>query len=95
MGILTCKILDIAQFYNEADQRIEMYLESTVNQSAVLSKPNLVLNFKKDELIHTEYSHKFRVSQIRELLDNTGFKIERIWLDDDKYFALTLASKAT
>ena len=81
--------------YNEADQRIEMYLESTVNQSAVLSKPNLVLNFKKDELIHTEYSHKFRVSQIRELLDDTGFKIEHIWLDDDKYFALTLASKAT
>ena len=80
--------------YNEVDQRIEMYLKSTVNQSAVLSKPNLVLNFKKDELIHTEYSHKFRVSQIRELLGNAGFEIEHIWQDDDKYFALTLASKA-
>ena len=80
--------------YNETDQRIEMYLKSTVNQSVVLSKPNLVLNFKKDELIHTEHSHKFRLSQIRELLGNAGFEIRHTWLDDDEYFALTLVSKA-
>ena len=80
--------------YNETDQRIEMYLKSTVNQSVVLSKPNLVLSFKKDELIHTEHSHKFRLSQIRELLGNAGFEIKHTWLDDDKYFALTLVSKA-
>ena len=79
--------------YNEEDQRIEMYLKSLVNQSVVISKSNLLLNLEKDELIHTEHSHKFRLPQIHELLDNTGFKIEHTWLDDDKHFSLTLTSK--
>ena len=79
--------------YNEEDQRIEMYLKSLVNQSVVISKSNLLLNLQKDELIHTEHSHKFRLPQIHELLNNTGFKIEYTWLDNNKYFSLTLTSK--
>jgi len=79
--------------YNEDDQRIEMYLKSLVTQSVIISKSNLLLNLEKNELIHTEHSHKYRLSQIHELLNKTGFKIEHTWLDDDKYFSLTLASK--
>jgi len=79
--------------YNEEKQRIEMYLKSLVNQSVIISKSNLLLNLKKDELINTEYSHKYKLSQINELLDSTGFKIKQTWLDDNKHFSLTLASK--
>jgi len=79
--------------YNEEDQRIEMYLKSLVNQSVVISKSNLLLNLRKDELIHTEHSHKFRLPQIHDLLSSTGFEIKHTWLDDDKHFSLTLASK--
>ena len=79
--------------YNEESQRVEMYLKSLVNQSVVISKSNLLLNLKKDELIHTEHSHKFRLSEIHELLNNTGFEIKHTWLDDDKHFSLTLALK--
>jgi dimethylhistidine N-methyltransferase len=79
--------------YNEKDQRIEMYLKSLVNQSVIISKSNLSLNLKKDELIHTEYSRKFQVSQIRRLLLSTGFKIKNIWLDDAENFSLSLVSK--
>lgn len=79
--------------YNETDQRIEMYLKSLVDQSVVISKSNLLLNLEKDELIHTEYSHKFRLSQIQKLLDDVGFKIKHTWLDDKSHFSLTLVSK--
>ncbi|WP_316505674.1 L-histidine N(alpha)-methyltransferase [Nitrosopumilus sp.] len=79
--------------YNEDDQRIEMYLKSLVNQSVVLSKSNLSITLKKDELIHTEYSYKYRLSQISELLNSTGFEIKHTWLDKNQYFSLTLASK--
>lgn len=79
--------------YNEEDQRIEMYLKSLVNQIVVLSKSNLSLKLKKDELIHTEYSHKYQLSQISELLHSTGFNVEHTWLDENQYFSLTLASK--
>ena len=79
--------------YNEKDQRIEMYLKSLTNQSIMISKYNFSLHLKKDELIHTEYSRKFRLSEINELLVSVGFKIKNMWLDDDKNFSLTLVSK--
>ena len=79
--------------YNEKDQRIEMYLKSLVNQSIVISKSNLLVNLKKDELIHTEHSHKYKLSQIGDLLVRSGFEIKHTWLDDSNYFSLTLVSK--
>ncbi len=79
--------------YNENDQRIEMYLKSLVDQSVVISKSNLMLKLEKDELIHTEYSHKYRLSQIHKLLDDVGFEIKHTWLDDKSHFSLTLISK--
>lgn len=79
--------------YNEKDQRVEMYLKSLVNQSVIISKSNLSLELHKDELIHTEYSHKFKRKQIEEMLTKTGFKIQKMWLDKNSLFSLTLASK--
>lgn len=79
--------------YNEKDQRIEMYLKSLADQSIVISKSDLELKLQKDELIHTEYSHKYRLSQIHDLLDDVGFELKHTWLDEKKYFSLTLVSK--
>ena len=81
--------------YNENDQRIEMYLKSLVNQSVIISKANISLTLKKNELIHTEHSHKYKLSQIRELMHQTGFNIKNTWLDENNQFALTLVSKNT
>jgi len=79
--------------YSESEQRIEMYLKSLTSQSVIISKSNISLTLKKNELIHTEHSHKFQLSQIRELMHRTGFDIKNIWLDENNYFALTLVSK--
>ena len=79
--------------YNENDQRIEMNLKSLVPQSIIIGKSNLSLNLDKGELIHTEYSHKYRISQIKKLLSDVGFEFKNMWLDDEKHFSLTLVSK--
>ena len=79
--------------YNENDQRIEMNLKSLVSQSVIIGKSNLSLNLDKGELIHTEYSHKYHVSQIKKLLSDVGFEFKNMWLDEKKYFSLTLVSK--
>ena len=79
--------------YNEKDQRIEMYLKSLNEQSIVISKSELELKLKKDELIHTEYSHKYRLSEIHDLLDDVGFELKHTWLDENKHFSLSLVSK--
>ena len=79
--------------YNKDEQRIEMYLKSLVNQSVIISKSNVSVNFKKGELVHTEHSHKYTLEQIRSILKDAGFGVERIWSDDYAHFSLTLASK--
>ena len=79
--------------YNEKDQRIEMYLKSLKEQSIIISKSKLELKLDKDELIHTEYSHKYRLSEIHDLLNNVGFELKHTWLDENKHFSLSLVSK--
>lgn len=79
--------------YNENEQRIEMYLKSLVNQDVIIPKANILLSLKKNELIHTEYSHKYKLSQIHELMQDTGFNIKNTWLDENNHFVLTLVSK--
>ena len=79
--------------YNESEQRIEMYLKSLTNQTVVISQSNITIPLRKDELIHTEYSHKFKLSQINSLFEGAGFGINHTWCDEKKHFSLTLLSK--
>ena len=79
--------------YNASEQRIEMYLKSLTNQTVVLSQSNTIIQLKKNELIHTEYSHKFKLSQLDSLFENVGFEVKKIWHDEKKYFSLTLLHK--
>ena len=70
-----------------------MYLRSLSEQSVIVQKSELSLTLSKDELIHTENSHKFSIKQIESLLQDTNFEQLEIWLDSRKYFALVLAKK--
>jgi dimethylhistidine N-methyltransferase len=79
--------------YNEEKQRIEMYLCSMKNQTVQIKNADLSLDFQKDELIHTEHSHKYSISQIENIMHKAGFKLEKIWQDKTKPYALFLASK--
>jgi L-histidine Nalpha-methyltransferase len=89
---------DLSQFvhhsqYNERKQRIEMYLRSLEEQKVEIKKADLQLNFEKDELIHTEHSHKYSISQIEKMMYKAGLKIEKIWQDTTNPYAIFLASK--
>jgi len=89
---------DVSKFahhsiYNEEKQRIEIYIKSLEKQSVQIQKTGLALKFEKNELIHTEYSHKYSISQIHQMLETTGFVIKKIWQDDNNHFSTVLASK--
>ena len=79
--------------YNKNQNRIEMYLRSLEKQIVNIPKADLVLEIKKDELIHTENSFKFTISQIKELSALSNFQIQDIWCDKKRYFGLVLLSK--
>ena len=86
------KFAHVAQ-YNNNENRIEMYLRSLEKQTVQISKANVSLTFEENELIHTEHSHKYIISKIPKLFENTGFSINKIWQDENNHYAVVLASK--
>jgi dimethylhistidine N-methyltransferase len=74
---------------NHELNRVELYLEAL--EDLTVSWPDNSRSFKKGELIHTEYSHKYTVASIQQLLKNAGFVSTQIWTDPKDYFAVVYA----
>jgi dimethylhistidine N-methyltransferase len=79
--------------YNDDEQRIEMYLRSHTDQVVTIQKANLSIRLTKDELVHTEYSYKYTMDQIYDMLVSSGFRILKVWQDKKKHFAVVLSSR--
>lgn len=72
--------------FNEELSRIEMNLFSTRKQNVRLN--GSVVSFEEGEGILTEYSHKYTQQSFAELAAQAGFKIERVWTDEDNLFSV-------
>jgi L-histidine Nalpha-methyltransferase len=81
-------------FYNEAQGRIEMHLESGVSQIVPIEALGRSFSFRRGERIHTENSYKFDREQLERLLAQSGLALRRQWLDSRRWFALSLAGPA-
>lgn len=77
-------------FYNEELGRIEIYIESLVNQRVRIESLDLEVEFAAQELIHTENSYKYDMDGIRELGAQTGFELSQTWLDSRERFSSNL-----
>ena len=77
-------------FYNESIGRIEIYIESLVNQTVRIEKLDLEVEFVAGELIHTENSYKYDLAGIGRLASETGFTASRTWLDSQERFSSNL-----
>lgn len=82
-------------FWNPAESRIEMHLESLVAQRVHLPEnsfgPAQTLKFAVGETIHTENSYKFTLAAVQSLLTSASFQATRSWQDPQHLFAVTLA----
>jgi len=74
--------------YNEDAGRIEMNLVSKLKQEVRVDALDLSVVFESDEAIHTEYSHKYSVVDIRNLAQTSGFEVEHQWYDAKQQFSL-------
>jgi L-histidine N-alpha-methyltransferase len=77
--------------WNRVASRIEMRLESMHDHEVCIPSAQLDLHFSKRETIHTENSYKFTRQSIRILLEDADFDVERTWMDDRGWYAVTLA----
>lgn len=79
---------DHYSFFNSKKSRIEMHLVANKNCRVSSSCLPETLNFQKGDSIHTENSHKYSIATIENLIAETHLKIENIYYDTKKWFAL-------
>ena len=72
--------------YNSDMGRIEIYLESTCDQTVQLDGQRFT--FESGERVCTEYSHKYTIEGFSELAASVGLTLRRQWLDPNEYFAV-------
>lgn len=73
-------------FYNEQEGRIEMHLQSLVNQT--ISLDGDLITFAEGETIHTENSYKFDLNDIERLSEESGLRLKRVISDELTYFSV-------
>ena len=77
-------------FYNEGPGRVEIYIESTREQTVTISELEMKVQFAAGEQIHTENSYKYDLDDITRLASATGFTRARTWLDQREQFSSNL-----
>lgn len=78
--------------FNTEQQRIEMHLCSTRQQSVVLAGNEFY--FAEGETIHTENSHKYSLDSVQQLCEKTQLKIDKFWSDKQRDFGVFRLSNA-
>jgi dimethylhistidine N-methyltransferase len=76
--------------WNAAESRIELYLQSEREQQVWIGGLGAAARFAAGERIHTESSYKFTTEGLRALFRGAGFRWERSWFDDRRWFAVHL-----
>lgn len=77
--------------WNDEASRMEMHLESTIEQAVAIDALELAVHFDEGERIHTESSIKYDDARIDRILGAAGFSRELTFKDDAERFALVLA----
>jgi len=73
-------------FYDERFQRVDLRLVSQRNQRVRVSGQSF--EFEAEEPIQTEYSHKYTIDRFARMASEAGWKLEREWVDEDRYFGV-------
>lgn len=74
-------------FYNEKAGRIEMYIESLVQQTITVGEAEI--SFQAGERLLTEHSYKYSPDEFGALVGRAGFEVKNCWIDDRELFLVT------
>lgn len=72
--------------YNSQLGRVEIYLVSNAAQTVAIG--NERIEFVPDEMICTEYSHKYTVEEFAAIAATAGLSLHDQWTDKNGYFAV-------
>jgi L-histidine N-alpha-methyltransferase len=91
INTITGSNFDLSQFnhrafFNEQAARIEMHLESRIDQ--LVSLAGEIISLTAGERILTEYSYKYTTGGFAALAAQAGLAAEQYWVDDENLFSL-------
>ncbi len=72
--------------WNETEAAIEMHLLSTVDQTVAAA--GRTFEFSAGETIHTESCRKYSVAHFTTLVEQHGWRVDRVWTDDKELFGV-------
>ncbi len=78
--------------WNDEASRIEMHLESAIEQYVTVDALRMRFHFRAGETIHTESSIKYDLGRVDGLLALAGFRRDATYYDEERRFAVHLAS---
>jgi dimethylhistidine N-methyltransferase len=76
--------------YNEDDGAGEVYLESLRSQAVTISSLGMSVDFAAGEWMHMEHSYKFDLDGLARMGSQSGFALEKTWLDSKGLFSSNL-----
>lgn len=79
-------------YYDPVSGVTYSYLVSLEKQ--VISIGDETINFDKNEVIHTEISKKYSLSDIRDLLKESGLQVVENFMDQNEFYTLSLVKTA-
>ncbi len=77
-------------FYNEEACRIEMHLRA--KERTTISLDGREFSFDPGETLHTENSYKYSINRLKALFEETPWRLETVWTDENQWFAACLLS---
>ena len=80
-------------FYNLHEHRIEMHLESKLDQEVRIGAIGKEFHFKEGETIHTENSYKYSKNRLYGLVKNAGLQVIANFTDPKNQYSLILLKK--
>jgi uncharacterized SAM-dependent methyltransferase len=76
-------------------EQVEIYARFLEDQDIYLEPLDETVRVEAGDRVRTEISRKFRLTDLRLLLEKCGFKIHRIFTDPREWFALLLLRRST
>jgi L-histidine N-alpha-methyltransferase len=76
--------------FNQSVGSVEMHVRSLKTQTVTIAAADLSVPFLEGETIWTESSHKFSLGEVSRIAENTGFRCDAQWIDEEWPFAENL-----
>jgi L-histidine N-alpha-methyltransferase len=78
--------------YDAGAARIEMWLDSKVEQKVPVAALGLEVPFEAGEGMRTEISHKFTLGSVADAFEEAGIRLLELYTDEENLFGLALGA---